>query len=199
MTILQDLRLEKIRISLISIFYKINYYKEIFILLLMSFDKNQAHYVTATGILVHNGRYLIAKRAEWEKAFPNKWTVPGGKLKAIDYVLKPKDTKDHWYNVLEDLVRREMREEVGLDMKNIGYVTSLVYIRDDEIPVLIISLYGEPVGDDVVLDKSLTEYKWVTLEEAETYNLIEGIYEEIEILDKKLRMGVQIGWGEKGY
>ena len=34
---------------------------------------------------------------------------------------------------------------------------------------------------------ALTEYKWVTLEEAKNYDLIAGIYEELEMLDKKLR------------
>jgi len=46
------------------------------------------HFVVATAIIVRdlaaaargNGRYLIAKRAPHEKAFPNLWTVPGGKL-----------------------------------------------------------------------------------------------------------------------
>tara|TARA_Y100000310_G_C20702929_1_gene831730 strand:- start:10029 stop:10202 length:174 start_codon:yes stop_codon:yes gene_type:complete len=52
-------------------------------------DKNLLHYVVVTGILVNSqGKYLITKRAEWEKAFPGKWTVPGGKLEVLDYVLR---------------------------------------------------------------------------------------------------------------
>ena len=164
----------------------------------MAFDKNQVHYVTATGILVNGGKYLITKRSPDEKAFPNKWTVPGGKLKVLDYVLKKKDTGAHWYNILENLVRKEMKEEVGLDMKNIGYVTSLVYVRDDEIPSLIISLYGEPVGEEIILSHELTEFKWVSLDEAKNYDLIEGIYEELEILDKKLKTGNSFEWSSKG-
>jgi len=67
-------------------------------------DRNLIHYVTVTGILVNpQGKYLIAKRADWEKAFPGKWTVPGGKLEVLDYALKEKDTKEHWYNILENL------------------------------------------------------------------------------------------------
>jgi len=34
---------------------------------------------------------LIAKRSEKEKAFPGKWTVPGGKLEVLDYALRLKD------------------------------------------------------------------------------------------------------------
>ena len=164
-------------------------------------DKNLMHYVVVTGILVRDGKYLIAKRAEWEKAFPGRWTVPGGKLEVLDYVLREKDTKDHWYNVFEELVKREVMEEVGLEIKNINYVTSLVYIRSDKIPTIIVSLWAEPVdsNQEVRLCNALTEYKWVDLEEAKNYDLIEGIYEELEILDGKLKTGKMVEWGKNKF
>lgn len=153
----------------------------------MSYDKNQVHYVTATVILVRDGKFLICKCADWEKAFPSKWTVPGGKLEVLDYALREKDTSAHWYNVVEDLAKREVNEEVGLTFKNLNYVTSLVYVRPDKIPSLIISLWAEAIGSEVKLCNALTEYVWVNLEEAKNYDLIEGIYEELEILDRKLK------------
>jgi len=152
------------------------------------------HYVVVTGILVKDRKYLITKRADWEKAFPGQWTVPGGKLEVLDYALKQKDTSSHWYNVLENLLKREIREEVGLEIKNIGYVTSLVYIRDDEIPTLIISLYAQPESENIRLCNALTEYKWVDIQEAKNYDLIEGIYEELVILDNHLKSGKDMQW-----
>ena len=160
------------------------------------YDKNKVHYVVVTGILVKDGKYLITKRAEWEKAFPGRWTVPGGKLEVLDYALKQKDTGSHWYNVLENLLKREIKEEVDLGVKNIGYVTSLVYIRPDEIPCLIISLYAEPEQGEIKLCNALTEYKWVDLEESKGYELIEGIYEELVILDGFLKKGKGMEWGK---
>ena len=151
------------------------------------YDKNQAHYVVVTGVLVKDGKFLITKRAEWEKAFPGKWTVPGGKLEVLDYVLREKDTSHHWYNVFEDLLRREIKEEVGLEIKNIGYITSMVYIRPDKIPTIIVSLFAEPTTENIMLCPALTEYVWMTLEETKNYDLIEGIYEELEILDRHLK------------
>jgi len=159
-------------------------------------NKNQAHYIAVTGILVKDGKFLIAKRASWEKAFPNKWTVPGGKLEVLDYALRKMDTAHHWYNVIEDVVIREVREEVGLEIKNIGYVTSMVYIREDKIPCLIISLYAEPLEAEpkIKLCEALTEFAWVNLEEAKKFDLIDGIYDELEILDNFLKTGKSIKW-----
>ena len=73
------------------------------------YNNNLTHYIVVTGILVKDGKYLIVKRANWEKAFPGKWTFPGGKLEVLDYALRKKDTSDHWYNVLENLLERIKR------------------------------------------------------------------------------------------
>lgn len=160
------------------------------------YDKSKTHYIVVTGILVKEGKYLITKRADWEKAFPGMWTVPGGKLEVLDYALKQKDTGPHWYNVLENLLKREIKEEVDLEIKNIGYVTSMVYIRSDEIPCLIISLFAEPEEGEIKLCNALTEYKWVDINEAKEYDLIEGIYEELVILDNFLKKGSSMEWGK---
>jgi len=161
------------------------------------YNKNLLHYIVVTGILVKDGKYLIVKRADWEKAFPGRWTVPGGKLEVLDYALRDKDTPHHWYNVFEDLLKREVLEEVGVEMGKIGYVTSMVYIRPDNVPCLIVSLYAEAKSDKVRLCNALTEFAWVDIEEAKNYDLIEGIYEELEILDKELKTGKVEEWKRK--
>jgi len=162
------------------------------------YDPNKAHYVVATGIIVKDGKYLIAKRSEKEKAFPGKWTVPGGKLEVDDYKKRPQDTAaGQWYNICEDIVKREVMEEVGLKVKGLKYVTSLVFVRPDGISTLVISLAGDYAEGEVKLCKDLTDYAWVTLEEAKNYELIDGIYEEIEMLDNSLK-GKDMGtWKNK--
>ena len=153
-------------------------------------DPNKAHYVVSTGIIVKDGKYLIAKRSDKEKAFPGKWTVPRGKLEVSDYKNRPQDTNaGQWYNICEDILKRETLEEVGLQIKNIIYITSLVFIRPDNIPTLVISLAAQYAGGEVKLCDELTDYAWVSLEEAKNYDLIDGILEEIEMLDKHLKGG----------
>ena len=146
---------------------------------------NHKHIVAVTGIIVKDGKYLITKRPSTKKAFPNKWTVPGGRLEVDDYLNLPKDTKDHWYNILEKVLRREVQEEVGLEIKKIRYLTSMTFLRGED-PTLIVSLYADYDKGEVALNEESVDFAWVSLEEAESYDLIEGIYQEFVMLDKIL-------------
>lgn len=161
------------------------------------YDSNKAHYVVVTGIVVKDGKFLIAKRSPNEKAFPDQWTVPGGKLELKDYESRKADTSaGQWYNVCEGLLRREVMEETGLEVKKIKYLTSLVFKRPDGIPTVVISLYADHHEGEVKLCPDLTDHAWVTLEEAKNYDLIDGIYEELEMLDQLLK-GQEIGEWKK--
>lgn len=152
---------------------------------------SKLHYVVVTGIIVKDKKFLIVRRSYDETAFPGKWTVPGGKLEVTDYIDKPKTTSQHWYNVLEELLKREIMEETSLRVKNIRYITNLAFIRPDDIPVVVISLTADYDSQEdgwckgkVQLCKDLTDYAWVSLKEAKKYDLIEGIYEELEMVEK---------------
>ncbi|MBI2045604.1 NUDIX domain-containing protein [Candidatus Pacearchaeota archaeon] len=152
------------------------------------------HYIAVTGIIVKDGKYLITKRPSTKKAFPNKWTVPGGNLEVEDYLNLPKDTGDHWYNVFEKVLRREIKEEVGLEIGNIKYLTSMTFLKGED-PVLIVSMYSDYSSGEVVLNEESVDFAWVSLEETRNYDLIEGIYEEFVMLDKMLN-GQEAGeWG----
>jgi 8-oxo-dGTP pyrophosphatase MutT (NUDIX family) len=148
--------------------------------------QDKVHYISVTGIIRDKGgRYLICKRSSKEKAFPNKWCVPGGKIEVSDFVETPKDTKDHWLDIFEKALRREIIEETGLRIKNIGYVSNLAFIRPNGFSTIIVSLYAEHDCGIVLLNKEeLTEHAWVTLNEAKNYDLIENIYEQIEKVEK---------------
>ena len=149
--------------------------------------EKKMHLITVTGIIIKDGKYLITKRSEKEKAFPGQWTVPGGKLEPEDYLEREKDTSEHWYNVFEHLLRREVKEEVDLEITNIRYLTSIAFIRPDNVPTIIVSLYADYADGEIKLCEDMTDHAWVTLEEAKGYKLIEGIYEELVMLDKVLK------------
>jgi NADH pyrophosphatase NudC (nudix superfamily) len=122
------------------------------------------------------------------------WVVPGGRLEAKDYLELPKDTEHYWYNVLERTLKREVQEEVGLEIENIEYVTSLATVHADGAPSLVISCAADYVSGDVRLEEGETvEYAWVSLEEAKNYSLIDGIYDEL-VMTEALKKGKKAEW-----
>ncbi|HVV15510.1 MAG TPA: NUDIX domain-containing protein [Candidatus Paceibacterota bacterium] len=158
-------------------------------------ENKYLHEVAITAIIIRDGKYLITKRSAQKKRFPNMWTVPGGKLETDDYISLPKDTTDYWYNVLEKVLRREVREEVGLEIENIAYVTSLAAVHEGKDPSLVISCLADYKSGEVTLQKEeCDEFAWVSLEEAKNYQLIDGIYDELVMADNQ-RKGIKTEWG----
>ncbi len=157
------------------------------------------HFVTATCIVarprVDKYEFLIVRRAPHEKAFPNKWTVPGGKLVRTEYENFPKrpytdgqkeSAAPQWYNLIEWLVKKEVLEEVGVEIEKPEYLTDLVFIRPDGYPVVTLSYWALYKSGEAKPGKDLTEVAWVTASEAKNYDLIEGIAEEIEEVGRML-------------
>src|SRR4030067_1716904 len=143
-------------------------------------NENYLHEVAITAIVIKKNKYLIIRRSKSKKRFPGMWTVPGGKLETKDYIGFPKDTQFYWYNVLEKVLKREVKEEVGIEIKNIEYVTSLATIHTDGNPSLVISCLADYSSGKIKLKKEeVDEFVWVTLKEAKKYNLIDGIYDEL--------------------
>jgi 8-oxo-dGTP pyrophosphatase MutT (NUDIX family) len=160
----------------------------------MNTEPQLLHEVVITAIIVKDGKYLITHRVPTKKRFGGRWTVPGGRLETNDYINLPKDTKEYWYNVLEQVLRREVKEEVGLAIKNIEYVTSLATIHVDGAPSLVISCSADWESGEVMLQESETDtYEWVSLEEAKDYDLIDGIYDELGMADAR-RRGEKFEW-----
>lgn len=158
-------------------------------------DTNQyLHEVAITAIIVKDNKYLITRRSLTKKRFPGMWTVPGGKMETDDYLKLPKDTEFYWYNVLERTLRRETKEEVGIDITNIEYVTSLATVHADGSPSLVISCMADYVSGEVNLQvEENDQFAWVSLEEAKTYQLLDGIYDELVMVESK-RKGKRTEW-----
>ncbi|MGV8169600.1 MAG: NUDIX domain-containing protein [Candidatus Nanoarchaeia archaeon] len=143
--------------------------------------KEKAHYISVTGIVVKDEKFLICRRSEKEKIFPGKWCVPGGKIQQSDFINTAKDTNDHWFDIFEKVLKKEIKEETNLEIKSIGYVSNLALIRPNGFTTIIVSLYAEHASGEVVLqDDELVDYAWISLEEAKNYDLIENIYEQLE-------------------
>lgn len=156
----------------------------------MEIQDKELHRVEMTAIIYQKDRkYLITKRSPHKKHFPGRWTVPGGGLSVDDYINLPRthEGENQWYYSLTNGLIREIKEEVGLSVGKPEYLLDLTFIKGDNVPVLVLSYFAEYLGGDVVLDQDATEFKWVSVDEMKDYDLIEGIDEEIRMVDDILK------------
>lgn len=147
------------------------------------------HRITSTAIIYkkdEKNKYLLLRRSFEKKAFPGKWTVPGGGLETDDYTNTPKTTSDHWYFAIENSLRREIKEEANLEVGKIKYLLDIAFINPNGTPTIILSFYSPYKSGEVKLDKDNIDHAWVTYQEAKNYDLVEGLLEEIEMVEKIL-------------
>ncbi len=156
----------------------------------MEIKDKELHRIVATALVYKPDlTYLITKRALHKKVMPGKWTIPGGGLSIDDYINTIPSTKSskQWYGALENSLRREIREEVNLEIGKPEFLTDLTFIRPDGIPVLCLSYFASYASGEVKLDEDATEFKWIKVEEVGDYDFIEGIEEEIRAADAILK------------
>lgn len=153
-------------------------------------ENKYLHEVAVTAIVIKGGKYLIVQRSNSEKRFPGYWTVPGGRIDVADYTAWPKDTHGYWYNVLEKTLKREIKEETGIEIENIDYLTSLATVHKDKSPSLVIFCTASYKSGKITLQADeLQTYAWVSAKEAKDYQLIDGILDEIIMAEEKLTSG----------
>lgn len=133
-----------------------------------------------------DGRCLILKRDEREKAHPGKYAVPGGKLEWGDLDMNnPTRMNGDIYDyedAIESLLKRETFEEAGIEIEDdFKYINNVAFIRPDETPVVLVKFAAKYKSGDVVLEEgAFTDYAWVNAEEVKEYQCIDGIAEEVE-------------------
>jgi 8-oxo-dGTP diphosphatase len=153
----------------------------------MEIKDKEMHRITTTCVVYKDGKYLITRRSLEKKFLPGIWHVPGGGLSVDDYINLPKAGQDQTYGVLTIGLRREIKEEVNLEISAPEYFNNLAFIKPDGIPVLNICFFALYESGEVKLDEDTMDYKWVTLDELKDFDLIKGLEDEIRTVDQILQ------------
>jgi 8-oxo-dGTP diphosphatase len=106
--------------------------------------------VVVSALIEENGKVLLVKRKKSKKAFPGFWGLPTGKVKAGE--------------TLEEAVRREVKEETGLEVEpvEIYHITQEFH---DNHHHLVFAFKTKIKGGKLIAKSDVSEAKWFRLKE----------------------------------
>ncbi len=132
------------------------------------------------GIIERDEKYLFTQRAdigpEYKEITKGKseiWQCPGGGLEFSE------DS--------EEGLRREIREEVGIEINVITLLPKLYSdVRSDRVHLLIIPFFCtmKNPADTITINDEASEYKWVSIEEAKQMVTLPFGTEMLELAEK---------------
>lgn len=108
-------------------------------------------------VIRKEGKYLLTKRVERDpedSKFHDIWQIPGGGLE--------------WGELIENAVRREMREELGIEIRIIGLLPKVFEdIRGQLWHGIMLCYLCEMENDEsmINLNDEASEYNWFTVDE----------------------------------
>ncbi|MBC6453504.1 MAG: NUDIX domain-containing protein [Hormoscilla sp. SP5CHS1] len=115
--------------------------------------------LTTVGALVVNGsgRVLIVKTTKWR----GTWGVPGGKVE--------------WGETLEAALKREFREEVGLELTQVRFALLQEAVGDPQFfrdaHFIMVNYYAFSASEGITPNEEIVEWAWMTPQQAMSYPL----------------------------
>jgi 8-oxo-dGTP diphosphatase len=135
-------------------------------------------------VIVKGGKAIIIKRAN--EPYKGQWSIPGGRVELGES--------------LHDAVRREMREETGLDVRVGPLIEVFERIQFDETPAptsgsaavryhfVIIDYLCTCVGGELCAGDDADDAKWVTSEELDGYDIRPSA---VAVIRKGLQLAIE--------
>ena len=110
-----------------------------------------------------DGKYLMLKRNPESRILPNIWIAPGGHQEFCEGVI--------------EATRREVREETGLEIKNLKIrVVGVSFLKDIDQEFCFRILTADYAGGELIENSKDGDFVWLTPNEMlETENILEEL------------------------
>jgi len=135
--------------------------------------KKQPKVVLVSGpVIIENGKVLLNKHGD-----DNFWKFPGGKVKNFD--------SQNFENILEESAKREVKEEMGIDIEIEKPLRTLLLPKPEEKNAFVILVHylAKKIGD-VEPGKIIKEWDWIDVK-----NLPEDVAKNVRIIIKDIENG----------
>ena len=113
-----------------------------------------------------NNKIFLMESPKW-----NSWVVPGGKVE--------------YGESEEEALRREMREELGIEITDIVKVGEKIKkpsrdFKDDEMTFIFKDYFARACSTEVTPNEEISNYGWFSVEEALDLNLLDTTRKFVE-------------------
>lgn len=122
---------------------------------------SKIHYIVSVeGAIYRDDKWLIIRRSEQEECAPGRLALVGGKVENVSNVPA---------NVLEETLKREVREEVGITIDVVDYLKSKAFVMEDGQTVIdVIFLCKHKSGEPrCASPDEVATVRWLTAQEIE--------------------------------
>ncbi|MDD5732013.1 MAG: NUDIX domain-containing protein [Patescibacteria group bacterium] len=116
--------------------------------------------VVAAVIHDNEGRFLIAQRHLKDSHQPGVWAIPAGHV----------ETGESSVDILEENLRREVKEEIGIEINIENFLDSHSWVDTDYKKVTVVFLCTIKSGEPKALSET-NEVRWVTIDKISELNL----------------------------
>lgn len=128
--------------------------------------------ITSLVIVDDKKRFLLGKRSMKEDVFPGLWSIPGGKC----------ESPLPLYDVLEKNVKKEVLEEIGVEVEVLDYIES----HSDGKGKIYVEFLGRIVKGRPRPLEDTDEVRWFKFEELEKNKLCPEVYDVLKKVKKGL-------------
>ncbi|MBV7329962.1 NUDIX domain-containing protein [Chloroflexi bacterium TSY] len=121
--------------------------------------------VNVQAAIYHQGRYLMIKRGLDENYLAGVWDLPGGKV----------EDAGNLPNVLEETVRREVKEEVSLELLEPPiYVESAAFVANEKSVINVVFLCRAKNQEaEIGSPAEVAAIRWMSTEDVLTHSNIQ--------------------------